>query len=416
MKVLFKTYGCSNNVSESEVMAGLLVRAGHIITESEADAEVVIFNMCSVKGRSVNECLRLAGEYSKTKKVIIAGCVASNLVPRIKSVNSQISVVSTHHIEKIVEVVNESRDLYTFENKVRLNLPKVRKNPLVGIIPILSGCNDSCTYCYTKLIKGNAFSYPSDLIIAEAKKCVADGCKEIWLTSQDNGAYLDGSVRLPELINKIASLDGDFMVRVGMANPNYLLEYLEQFVEAINLPKVYKFVHVPVQSGNNDILKSMARRYFVEDYREIIASLKSKVPDISIATDIICGFPGETDEQFRDTLNLMNETSPDFCFISRFQSRPGTVASKMKQLPGGVIKERSRLLEKAFDTFSLANNQKWRSREFDVLIDEVGKKGESIGKNFAYKQILIKESVPLGKIVRVKVVSASVFHLEAEIV
>ncbi|MBR9707613.1 MAG: tRNA (N(6)-L-threonylcarbamoyladenosine(37)-C(2))-methylthiotransferase, partial [Candidatus Diapherotrites archaeon] len=318
-RVVFKTYGCSNNFSESEAMAGLLSREGHQTSEGNDfdQADVVIFNMCSVKGISVNQCikeLRSVKQKSPGKKVVIAGCVPRDLIPSLKKEFSDLSFVNTHHIDKINTVVSSDtpQEHTLFDRKVKLNLPKIRKNPLISIVPILSGCNDHCSYCSTILVKGPTFSYPKNLIVKEVTDSVRSGCKEIWLTSQDNGAYMTdhGFVGLPGLIERLNKVDGDFWIRVGMTNPTYMLDCLDEFIEAMQSSKVFKFLHLPVQSGNNDVLKRMKRRYTVEDFRLIIDTLKRKIPDITFSNDVICGFPGETDEQFQDTLNLIAETKP----------------------------------------------------------------------------------------------------------
>lgn len=421
-KVVFRTYGCSNNFSESEAMAGLMEKAGYSAIESTefSSADAVVFSMCSVKGPSVNHCLnsikKLLKEFPE-KKVVVAGCVPKQLIPKIKKIDKNISIVSTHNIEKIREAIESTNEFTEFENKVKLNYPKKRINSVIGIVPILSGCNDNCTYCFTKQIKGNTFSFPEERIIEEVKQCIKDGCKEIWITSQDNGAYgtEKGKTQLPELINKITSLKGDFFVRIGMTNPTYILDCLPELINAMKNKKVFKFLHIPVQSGNNEVLKKMNRRYSVQDYKKIVRELKKEIPEISVSTDIICGFPSETKKQFQDSLNLIKETKPAVLNISRFQARPNTLASKMVQLKGEEIKFRSRKLTLLFRKISFENNREWIGKTCKVLIDEKGKKqNQCIGRNSFYKQILFNEKIPLGKTVNAKIVSAETFYLIAE--
>jgi MiaB-like tRNA modifying enzyme len=424
MKVVFKTYGCSNNFSESEAMAGLLEREGYLTEESEnfSSADAVIFNLCSVKGPSVNHCLNSIKKLKRNfpeKKVVVAGCIPVSLIPRIKRIDKGINLINTHNIQRVSEVINscfqnQAKEFVSFERKVKLNLPKKRVNSVVGIVPILSGCNDFCSYCSTKLIKGSTFSYPKESILREVKESLRQGCKEIWLTSQDNGAYQTekGRTQLPELIKDVASIKGNFFVRVGMANPTYILDCLNELIEAMKNDKIFKFLHVPVQSGNNRILKKMKRRYAVKDYKKIINEFKKEIPEITIATDIIVGFPTEKRKEFNDSLNLIKETKPDVLNISRFQPRPFTLASRMKQLKGSVIKGRSRKLTSLFHEISLANNKKWIGKTCKVLIDEKGKKeNQSIGRNSSYKQVLFNEKIPLGKIIKAEIISAEKFYL-----
>ncbi len=428
-KVIMKTYGCSNNIAESEMMMGLLTKEGYIVEESENynKGDAVIFNMCSVKGPSVTQCLtqikKIKTNYPN-KKIIVAGCVPLQLIPDIKNISEDISIVNTSHVDKIKQALEQTLDHNPVEYKkfarpIKLGFPRVRKNPIVSIIPILQGCNDFCTYCSTKLVKGNTFSYPESMIVREAMKSVKEGCKEIWLTSQDNGAYQtdNGYVGLPELIKKIAMINGMFYIRVGMANPTYLLQCLQPIIEILKHDKVYTFLHIPFQSGNNEILKGMKRRYTALQYKEIVEKLKKELPDITIASDVIVGFPGETDEQFQDTYDLIKETKPDKLHISRFQARPGTKAAHMKQVPDKIIKERSRKITTLFKEISLDLNKKWINKECYILIDEHGQKGnDSIGRNISYKQVVVKEKIELGSIVKVKIKEARIFDLVGELI
>ncbi|MFH1695254.1 MAG: tRNA (N(6)-L-threonylcarbamoyladenosine(37)-C(2))-methylthiotransferase, partial [Candidatus Micrarchaeota archaeon] len=423
-KVVFKTFGCSNNFSESEVMAGILEEKGYSAEESSdfSSAEIVVFNMCSVKGPSVNLCLNLIRKLKQSnpgKKIVVAGCVPKTLIPEIHSINKNISILNTHHIEKINQVIgssfeNNPQEFSFYNPKVKLGFPKKRINPFVSIVPILSGCNDHCSYCSTVLIKGPTFSFPQEKILNEVEKSVLEGCKEVWITSQDNGAYLTekGKTQLPQLIKKICRIKGDFFIRIGMTNPNYILQCLPELIKVMKNKKVFKFLHIPVQSGNNEVLKKMKRRYTVEEYKKIIKTLKKEIPEITIATDVIVGFPTETKKQFLDSFNLIKETKPEVLNISRFQSRPATLASTMKQLKGEEIKERSRKLTKLFYRISLENNKKWIGKKCKVLIDEKGKrKNQSIGRNSSYKQIVFEKKIPLGKKVKAKIIGAERFHL-----
>ncbi len=421
-KVVFKTYGCSNNFSESEAMAGILIKEGFKAEESNEfdSADIIVFNMCSVKGPSVNHCLNSIKKLLKKnpkKRIVVAGCVPKETIKQIKLINEKILVVNTHNIEHIFDAIKKEKNFISFKKKIKLNYPKKRINKIVGIIPILSGCNDFCSYCSTKLIKGSLVSFPEKQILEEVKTALDDGCKEIWVTSQDNGAYgtENGKSKLPDLINKITLLEGNFLIRIGMTNPTYILESLSELIQSFKNKKVFKFLHVPVQSGNNEILKKMNRRYSVEGYKKIIKEFKKEFPEMTIATDIIVGFPTETKKQFQDSLDLVKETKPEVLNISRFQSRPNTLASKMFQLTGSEIKSRSRKLTNLFEEISLKNNKKWIGKICSVLIDEKGKKSnQSIGRNLSYKQVLFEEKILLGKTVKAKITDAKTFHLNGK--
>jgi threonylcarbamoyladenosine tRNA methylthiotransferase CDKAL1 len=206
------------------------------------------------------------------------------------------------------------------------------------------------------------------------------------------------------------------MIRVGMANPNHVIEFLDQLIIAYKHPKVFKFLHVPVQSGNDEILKSMHRRYTVKEFKEIISRFRKEIPEITIATDIICGFPGETKEQFMDSVNLMSEIKPDVMNISRFWPRPGTDAAEMKkQLTGGETKERSTHIRSIFEWLSLEKNKKWLKWEGEIIIDEKGNKPENkdtfFGRNYCYKPVAVEGNFRFGDKLKVKIASSGIYHL-----
>jgi MiaB/RimO family radical SAM methylthiotransferase len=219
---------------------------------------------------------------------------------------------------------------------------------------------------------------------------------------------------LPELLKEILGIEKDFFLRLGMMNPEHVLPVLDELIKVYKNKKIFKFLHLPVQSGNDSILGLMKRRYHVDDFRKIISEFREDIPGITISTDIIVGFPTETDAQFQDSLNLVKELRPDVLNISRFQPRYGTEAAKMEgQVDGGVSKDRSRLLTDIFTNISRMNNERWIGWEGDILIDEKGKDGSWVGRNFAYKPIIIKGDHDLGEIVKVKVENITPYDLRA---
>jgi MiaB/RimO family radical SAM methylthiotransferase len=246
------------------------------------------------------------------------------------------------------------------------------------------------------------FSYNLDSIIDDARQALSDGCKEIWITAEDTAAYRCGDQRLPDLLKKISSLKGQFYVRVGMMTPNQASEVLKELLEAYRSEKIFKFLHLPVQSGNDEILNNMQRRYTVQDFQKIVLRFRELIPDLSLSTDIICGFPGETEEQFRDSLRLINIIKPDVLNISRFWPRPCTKASEMEnKLHGREIKKRSRIMTKFWRSLSHDKCVDWLGWRGEVLIDESLPEGKVIGRNYAYKPIVIKTNEQLGHFVNV---------------
>ena len=334
---------------------------------------------------------------------------------KLESIAPNASLVSTHHIRKIARAVqmvlkNKKVEFIGDSSEIKLCLPRIRKNPVIDIVPISSGCSGACTYCAVKLAKGELFSYPKAKIIQEITESVRTGCKEVWLTSQDNASYgMDkyNESRLPDLINSIRRIPGNFMVRIGMMNPNNIKPILNDLIKAYSSKKIYKFVHIPVQSGNNEILKKMNRKYTIEEFIEIVNAFR-QYERFTIWTDIIVGYPGESEEQFRDSMKLVQKCKFDWVNISRFAKREGTVAAKLPQLPTDIMKKRTSKLTNLVNNVALERNKEWIGWEGKILISEKGKRpGQWIGRNFAYKPVVIfKSGNLLGKIIDVKVTDA----------
>ncbi len=248
---------------------------------------------------------------------------------------------------------------------------------------------------------------------------VASGAKEIWLTSQDMACYgQDIGVTLADLLEKICSVEETFWVRVGMMTPNYALNILDRLVEAYQHKKIFKFLHLPVQSGDDEVLKRMQRFYTIEDFNQIVAMFRKAIPNITIATDVICGFPSETAEAFEKTVHLIEKVKPDIVNVSKFFPRPNTPAEKLEpKIPPSEIKERSKKMAELARRVALEKNQAWIAWKGQILVDEEGKKpGSWIGRNFAYKPIVVKSKESLlGRMVDVHVVNAFQTYLQAEI-
>lgn len=423
-KIYFKTHGCSTNFSESEVMMGLLKQAQFEIVRKPDEANVLVINVCTVKGESTAlKSIRDTINANPNKRYIIAGCLTPELIKEVREITQDASLVNTNNLKEIVSVVEETIHDNPIEvlagetEEIKICLPKIRRNPIIGIVPILSGCSNQCSYCSVKLVKGKLFSYPKEKIIEEVKNCLNDGCREIWVTSQDNAAYgMDkGYASLPELLHEIMQINKEFMVRLGMMNPNNVKIILDDLIDVYkNNKKLFKFLHLPLQSGNDEILGLMGRNYTADNFIDIVNKFKQEIPQITISTDIICGFPTETEEQFNDSLNLIKEIKPDVLNISRFQPRPRTKAAEMEQLDGGTVKDRSRVLTDIFGNISRMNNEKWLDWKGTVLIDEEGKEETSIGRNFAYKPVVLEGKFNPGDIVKVKVRKATPYDLRAQ--
>ncbi|XP_074254607.1 threonylcarbamoyladenosine tRNA methylthiotransferase isoform X2 [Saimiri boliviensis] len=372
-KIWIRTWGCSHNNSDGEYMAGQLAAYGYKITENASDADLWLLNSCTVKNPAEDHfrnSIKKAQE--ENKKIVLAGCVPQ-AQPRQDYLKG-LSIIGVQQIDRVVEVVEETikghsvrllgqkKDNGKRLGGARLDLPKIRKNPLIEIISINTGCLNACTYCKTKHARGNLASYLIDELVDRAKQSFQEGVCEIWLTSEDTGAYgRDIGTNLPTLLWKLVEVIPEgAMLRLGMTNPPYILEHLEEMAKILNHPRVYAFLHIPVQSASDSVLMEMKREYCVADFKRVVDFLKEKVPGITIATDIICGFPGETDQDFQETVKLVEEYKFPSLFINQFYPRPGTPAAKIEQVPAQVIGERQQVLvtEESFDSkFYVAHNR-----------------------------------------------------------
>lgn len=407
-------------------MAGLLETAGYEITKDPYAADIIILNLCTVKGD--HQALRTLKETTKqyTAKIIAAGCILESTKTILRKENPALSLLNTNNIHNIVEVVEgviegDVIDALEKNKTTKINLPKVRLNPIINIVPVGNGCTSICTYCSVKLIKGNIQSYTIQEIVDEVKRSVAEGVKEIYLTGQDTGAYgLDWKrdpqnkgIELPELIDALTRIPGDFMIRVGMASPNHVYRYLDRLIAIYRHPKVYKFLHIPVQSGSDKVLRDMKRPYSVEQYKACVQKFKRAYPEITIATDIIVGFPEETEADFKETLRLLEETKPDVVNRSRFAPRPGTKAAGMKQVATNSAKERSKVLMEVAEKISKERNAVWKCWTGNVLVDEYGKNNTMVGRNYAYKPILVKGRYSLGEEIEVTIKETTTYDIRA---
>ena len=417
-KIYIKTYGCALNQSDSELMAGLLEKADFEIVKDIAEAYAVIINTCTVKGPTEAKFFKFLKDVEEKypyKKIIITGCIAQTAPRKLK----KYALLGTSRISEIVQLVEEAINdnpiqMTKWEKLPRLNLPHKRKNPVIEIIPICEGClGDPCAYCKVKFARGDLISYPKEEIINQVRKAVLDRVPEIWLTAQDTGCYgKDIGSSLPELLEDILRISGSFKIRLGMCNPNHVFEYLDKLIEIFKSDKMFKFLHAPAQSGNNKILKSMKRKYTAEQYKEIVKKFRADIPSMTFATDIICGFPNETEEQFYDSIDIIRKTNPDKLAVSRFWAMSGTEAAKMEgRLHGNETKRRSTVLADIAKNISLMNNEKWLGWEGEVLIDEHGKDNTFVGRNMSYKPILLKGDYKLGDKVKIKVTKIGPFDL-----
>jgi MiaB/RimO family radical SAM methylthiotransferase len=269
--------------------------------------------------------------------------------------------------------------------------------------------------------RGRLRSCSVEEVVERVNEDLAAGLREFWLTSQDMACYgKDRGTSLAALLKALASVDGDFWLRVGMMTPNGIVDSLEELVEAFRCERVFKFIHLPVQSGDDEVLKRMRRFYAVDDFGMVVAAFRGSFPEVTVATDVICGFPGESEEAFQRTLRLIGEVKPDVVNVSRFFPRPRTLAAEMQEDFVSVreVKRRSRVAGAFVRDVSFERNLRWVGWSGEVLFDEVGKVlGSWVGRNFAYKPVVVRSVERLlGKVKQVRVVRAFPTYLEGRLV
>lgn len=395
---------------------------------NEAEADLSVLVTCSVKSVTEQRMLARIREITslKGKRLVVAGCLSKAEPGKILKISPNLSLIGPGNLDKILPAISDTlsgKQLIATEPSklVKLGMPRTRKNNVVGVVEIASGCLSGCTFCQVKLVKGIVFSYPEDGILSEVESLLGQGCREIWLTSTDNSAYGgDSRTNLANLVKRVCTIKGDFMVRVGMMNPLLTGRMLGELTDAFQHEKVFKFLHLPVQSGSNRVLKEMRRGYTVDTYYETVEAFRSQIPNLTLSTDIICGFPSETDSEFEESMDLLQESRPDIVNISRFGAREGTLAAEMKEQVGSeVSKDRSTRMTRLAKMISASNNRQWVRWQGAVLIDEVGK-GALIGRNLSYKPCVVKDEGLterkeefLGKRLMVRVVDATASTLRA---
>jgi MiaB-like tRNA modifying enzyme len=415
MRVYIETYGCASSQNDAEIMAGLLAAAGHAIVNKIEESDAVIINTCIVKSPTENKIkfrIRQLQEKYPKKKLVIAGCMPEAEYDIVKKIAPKANIISTNKIRDIAMAVeNEKFESVGKEKTDKTCLPKFRKNPAVEIIEICSGCNHACSYCITKLAKGDILSYDPEKIIRQMKESPA---KEFWLTGQDVSAYgKDNKYSLPDLLNNIAdSVKGRYYIRLGMMNPGNVLDILEDLINSYKNENIFKFLHLPVQSGSDDILEKMSRNYTAKDSENIIKKFRARLPAITIWTDIIVGFPGENEDDFVKSVDLLQKIKPDFVNISAFGPRPGTQAAGMRQLDRQIIKQRTKVMTEIVEKLCYEANQRWLGWSGSVLVDEYNGRNW-IGRNFAYKPVVLEGKYELGDVIDLKIAATAATHLRA---
>lgn len=413
--------GCAANFGDGEKIARAL-SAQHpdcsISFEFPTEQPLAFYlNVCTVKGNgSALKLLQQAVAAFPQAPVFITGCAPKDFQEEARKISDKITFTNLKALESLDSIAPEG-----LQNDIRI----LRQSPFVGIVNIEEGCLDACAFCSTKLVKGRLQSQPEDAIVEQVRRLVDDGCLEIQLTGQDCACYgFDTGTNLANLTQKIlVQVPGDYKIRLGMGNPRHILGYKDALLECFQDERLYQFLHVPVQSGSERVLQLMNRKHSVKDFRNFALEVQEKFPLFTLSTDLIVGFPGETDADFQETLDLLKETRPTVCNITRFVARKGTVAARIEEanaadtpaVPDSVKHERSAQLFDAFQQIAQENNQRWVGKTCTVVTEKQGHRaGTTIARNCAYRPVALHGNIQAGKALQVRITKAEPFALIGE--
>ena len=341
-----ETYGCQQNEADSERIRGILCESGYAITDTAENADVVVMNTCAIREHAEQRVFGNLGALTHTKrrhpgqKIFLCGCMAGQevVVERIKKSYPHVDgVFSTHHLWQFAEilyrVLTQKKRVYFTEDEagtIAEGLPQMRDNTLKAWVSIMYGCNNFCTYCIVPYVRGRERSRKAEDILAECRKLIENGTREITLLGQNVNSYgkdLDEGLDFSDLLTRIAEIPGDFLIRFMTSHPRDASKKL--FDTMASSPKIAKQLHLPFQSGSSRVLKAMNRHYDRETYLEKVTYAKSVMPELVLTSDVIVGFPGETEEEFEQTISLIEQVRYDSLFTFIFSPRPGTPAAGM---------------------------------------------------------------------------------------
>lgn len=422
MKIYLETHGCTFNQADTDIMANILAKKYDIVYDVE-EADVIILNTCYVKLPTEQKMITKIRKYKTEfpdKKLIIGGCMVEVDDKRLEKFAGDDCWIGPHKLDKVDEVVEKAINgevVHEYGKTRAIKAGKGKKNSesLVHILQICEGCNGQCTFCCTRIARGFLISYPIDVIVEEAKDAVEHGCKELQVTAQDTACFgMDSGESFADLLNKLGAIEGDFRIRVGMMNPQSIKNQLHEVIDAFkNNDKIFNFVHLPIQSGSPKVLKEMNRKHTLDEYKYILNEFRKEIPQMSLATDIIVGYPTETEEDFNQTLELLKEIKPDIVHISKYMHRPGAKSNHLKEIDHNIMKNRSHRVNQVKTEVMLEKNKEYENTIQNVLITSKGSSGGYVGYTDSYKNVIVDEA-EIGLFMDVKIIEGKRTYLLAQ--
>ena len=424
------SYGCQQNVSDGEKLKGMIVKSGFSLTDDEASADLIVINTCAVRENAHERVFGRLGELGHLKKnnseliICVCGCMVQqeHIAEKIKKTYPFVSLVFgtfaySDFYRMLREVIMSGKRVFNIEEKkseIIENMPAERSSSIRAYVSVMYGCNNFCTYCIVPYVRGRERSRPIDSVVDEVKGLVNDGYKEITLLGQNVNSYAYG---FPKLLKRLNDIEGDFWIRFMSSHPK---DATKELIDTIlDCDKVCNHLHLPVQSGNDEILNKMNRRYSVEKYLEIVRYARSRCKDFSFSTDIIVGFPGESYEQFCDTKKLLEKVKYDNVYSFVYSKREGTKAAELEDSIS--VKQKGLWLRELL-IMQREITEKWLSRfvgkTLRVLAEDNGKK-EGTLSGHSYENIIVEfvgEKKLIGSFLNIKITKALNWALIGEIV
>jgi tRNA-2-methylthio-N6-dimethylallyladenosine synthase len=432
-KYYLKTYGCQMNVHDSEELAAHLENMGAVRTEVLEDSDIAILNTCAVRENAHDKVFGYLGRCKHIKEsrkdfmICICGCMAQeeSVVDEIKAKHPYVDIVfGTHNIHELPNLIVEHKnkqdiEVYSKEGDVYENVPYKRDSKISAWVNIMYGCDKFCTYCIVPYTRGKQRSRKSKDIMHEVEDLISKGYKEITLLGQNVNAYgkdMDCEVSFAELLEMVAK-SGIERLRFVTSHP---WDFTDEMIDVIaKYDNIMPYIHLPLQAGSSRILKLMGRKYTKEEYLELFNKIKERIPGCAITTDIIVGFPNESDEDFKETLDVVNTCKYDSAFTFIYSPRVGTPAAKMKDSISKEVKEaRLQELNKLVNMYSNEKNQTYLNKVVKVLVTEKSQKGEGKVCGYTEDMKLVNVEAPIdtiGKIVDVLITDAKSFSLDGKI-
>jgi tRNA-2-methylthio-N6-dimethylallyladenosine synthase len=435
-RFLIRTFGCQMNEHDSERIAGLLVADGMVPTDDIGDARVIVFNTCAIRENADNRLYGNLGHLKPLKqrdpglRIVVAGCLAQKDQGRIQERAPWVDVVvGTHALPQLVELLRAAEadgprmDVREYTEVFPSALPAARADAFRAWVSIAPGCDNACTFCIVPLVRGPQRSRPVGDVLAEVQGLMASGVVEVTLLGQNVNTYgrdvtVPGSSRRPlfaDLLRTVGGIEGLRRLRFTSPHPH---DFTPDVIEAMaETPAVCEHIHFPLQSGSDRVLRSMRRSYRRDRYLGWLERIREAIPTIAVSTDIIVGFPGETEEDFADTLDVVERARFDSAYTFQYSPRPGTrAASFPEQVPKEVVQERFDRLVTLQESISLERARRLVGESVEVLVEGDGRRGPgSQGRTRTNRIVHLGEVVPPGTFVRATVVDAAAHHLTGEL-